>query len=136
MDISANYAADYQARADTLAAQVAQDYGKAFNTNARNELNVLTVLLLYERANLREQGLQKFLELTALENWPQTAPDAGCWLQLARALEQERFAHGQPFVLPISTLDLDLGGLSGETPYWKTFDQTKYDFSACAQFAP
>lgn len=136
IDVSAQYALDYAIAADFLIGEMELRYGEPFNEGGvYPELYSLTILKLYEKAGMSENGLQFFLEVTDISHWPNTSPLAQCWLQISRAMAQNDLKQNRSFVLPPGS------------SYWKNnLDMVKnyeeplklagYDTSACTSINP
>jgi hypothetical protein len=67
VDVSARYADEYLAELPPIIQRLEATYGHSWGDPypwGNPELDVLRILVLYEKAGLRKQGLQKFLEVT------------------------------------------------------------------------
>ena len=93
------------------------------------------VLILYDKAGLRDQALAPFLELTDLSShWPGTEKLNMCQLQVLRTQVQESYAAGRPLwdVPTIQHLErsfeLQEAWVKEQIDAWS---QAGYDLSAC-----
>jgi hypothetical protein len=136
INVSPSYADEYLAEARSIIETFQTEYGKPFSDgNINTELMALKILKLYEKAGLRDQGLQAFLEVTDGAHWPNTSDLSTCWLQNSRAIAQEDRKQGRPFRLPPSSARwLDNVGLVSEEV--KPSRQAGYDVSACQSIEP
>jgi hypothetical protein len=73
------------------------------------EWQLLEILFLYEKAGLRTEALQEFMEISDPTHWPQDDPWRVCWLQWRRASAAEDYRLGCPFSFPPLSLSDPLG---------------------------
>ena len=133
VDVSSRYAQEYVSEADRRASEVASHFGAPFD---RPIAELHSILLLYEQASLRDEGLDLFLHLSEPANWPGTPPDDLCWLQLARATASADFAADQPFSLPPTPWGFGWAGTPSFTERILELQQAAYDVSACLPLLP
>ena len=109
-------------------AELKSNYGQPFSTVV-SELDLIRIPLVYEQLNMREQGLELFLEISDISHWPNTDSEYTCWLQFTRAQFLSEYEMNKPFTVPSSP-----NGLAFTTIIKREFvnyDQNKYDLSAC-----
>jgi hypothetical protein len=137
-DVSSQHANDYRVMAEPLVEGVKAGFGSPFDsTKSATDLEVLTIFSMYQKAGLRNEGLDLFLELTDPVHWPGTPPYPACWLQLSRARAQIEFKLDQPFTLPIPSDYLDLAGPFSTSQYiQQNPEYASYDLSACKSSFP
>jgi hypothetical protein len=134
IDVSKSYKEDYVADADSIVNHLKAQYGKPFDEGEiRSETDVLTILKLYEKAGMSEEGLQVFLDVTDISHWPNTSTMSQCWLQISRAMAQEDFEQHRNFDLPPS---YSLGFNEVDQDLVKQLQQAGYDTSACTLVNP
>lgn len=134
VDHSREYPAEYRAELETIRRDLERRYGtrvQPFGTAP-----FLTMLDIVNESGMpAREGLDLFLEATALEHWPQTDPFTACWLQLARAYAQMGFAAGAPF--RIYPMDAGYSDNPDERRWLAGLAQTVadegYDTSLCPQ---
>ncbi len=131
VDVTPKYVDEYRAKGERLIASLEQKETVSFR-----EWDFLEILFVYEKANLRQEGLDHFLEITDPARWPNADPWEQCWLQGARAQALEDYAIGRPFQFPIFRFQ------SFAEPIWEVEDTveyfvgTPYDLSACVALLP
>ncbi len=134
VDVSKSYKEDYVADANSIANNLKARYGKPFDEGEiRSETDVLTILKLYEKAGMSEEGLQVFLDVTNISHWPNTSNMSQCWLQISRAMAQEDFKRNRIFDLPPS---YSLGFNEIDQDLVKQLTQAGYDAFACTLVNP
>ncbi|NUM44351.1 MAG: hypothetical protein HUU38_06550 [Anaerolineales bacterium] len=132
IDVTPKYADEYRKKGETILASL-----KEKKAVWPREFDLLEILFLYEKAGLRREAVDIFLEITDLSRWPNAIPDEVCWLQFARASIQEDFGRGRPFQFPA----FDLTNAYVETSFalahlLPKMDTQKYDLSACIALLP
>jgi hypothetical protein len=134
VDVSKSYTEDYMADANSIVSNLKSHYGKPFDEGEiRSEIDVLTILKLYEKAGISEEGLQVFLDITDISHWPNTSTMSQCWLQISRAMAQEDLKRHRNFGLPPS---YSLGFNEVDQDLVKQLEQAGYDTSACTLVNP
>lgn len=134
VDVSTNYANTYVEDANSIVSDLKSQYGKPFDEGLiRSEVEVLTILQLYEKAGLSKEGLQVFLDITDISHWNNTSSVSQCWLQISRAMAQEDFKQHGKFDLPPS---YSLGFNEIDHTLVKQLKQVGYDTSACTLVNP
>lgn len=132
IDASRDHANDYIERANVLAETVSSLYGGPFVPNPRRELDMISVLFLYETAGRRQAGYELFDGLANIENWPETDEVGQCWLQSASAAARWALEHGQAYGLPPTSDAVDVWISMDNFPsYYADWANAGYDISAC-----
>lgn len=108
------------------------NYGKSFATEL-SEQDLVRIPLVYEQLNMRDEGLELFLEISDPSHWPNTDPEYACWLQITRAQFLSEYETNKPFTIPISNYLLTFANFVIEREVAK-YDPNKYDLSACLTF--
>ena len=94
-------------------------------------LLILILLFLYDKAGLRKQAIQDFMEITDPVHWSKADEWYSCWLQIARASAQENYRLGKSFWFPPLNLT-NLYFPEKELAYaLDRVDSTRYDVSVC-----
>jgi hypothetical protein len=130
-DVTRQHIDDLLTRVETLTANIEAQYGQPFGSEPTTT-SVYQVLMLYQQMGMRQKGLETFLRLTDIQNWPSTMDQAICWLQLSRARAQEDYLTNREFsMIPATIYWLVYEHIIDE--WVKPLDKTKYDLSACYQ---
>ena len=102
----------------------------SFVAESTQEL-MIEVLQTYQQIDMREKGLEVFLDLTYPDSWSGIDQESICWLQVARATAQDEFKLGVPFSIPHSThtyLDTYINSIQF---FIQERNLRAYDVSAC-----
>jgi hypothetical protein len=129
VDASSDYQRAYRQRIDEIAGQFRDDFGEAFPGSSQAKARLLSILFLADTSDQRAYGLETFLDLTDLENWPDTDSFTACWLQLQRATAQDANQTGESF----STSPHPLEMVQNLPDLLAPLEEGKYDVSACRQ---
>ena len=126
VDMTAQFQDEYLARGQEIIQNIRASYG-----NRMPEWELLEILFLYDKAGLRKQAIQDFLEISDPAHWPNSDAWEICWLQIARASSQEDYRLGKPFYFPpLNLIDLYFPGK--QLAYaLNHVDTTRYDVSTC-----
>ncbi len=136
VDISSHYAEEYLLLVKPVISEIESQYGKPFDEGGiQREIDSLKILKLYEKAGLRGNGLQAFLEVTDLSHWPNTSNLSKCWLQVSRAMATNDVKQNQRFTMPPSS-HLWEENLNLVEYYEKPLREAGYDTSACSSLRP
>lgn len=135
VNVSTQYGSEYQAQLEAVVAEIKASGGSTSPVGPQH--SVLEILVLTERGGLdRRMGLEAFLDVTELDNYPDATPEERCWLQLARAHAQIDFENGVPFE-PYFFADISIAGwqpLSEQYPHLtQDIDTARFDVSACLE---
>ena len=95
VDVSPKYANEYLAKGAKLIREIQQLSKEGFP-----EWRLLSILFLYEKAGLRKQAFELFMDISAPSRWPDVSTEELCWLQFARATVSEDYRLGKPFHFP------------------------------------
>jgi hypothetical protein len=129
VDVTPKYANEYL----EYGAKIIQDIQK--NKKERfPEWQMLSILFLYEKAGLRKQAFDTFMDISAPSKWPDARTEELCWLQFARATVSEDYQQGRPYHFPEFRLEGEmidpLDALQRNMQFVDKL-KTKYDLSAC-----
>ena len=133
-DVSAQYTDDYRKVGQELLQSIRNSYGTTYW-----EWRLLEILFLYEKAGLRAEALQEFMDISDPVHWSQDDPWRVCWLQVARASAAEDYRLGRPFRFPPVSLSDALGypDLMLQHALEKQYiDPERYNLSACLPLLP
>jgi hypothetical protein len=127
VNVSEEYQEEYQQQLEAALVQLRDHYGQALDFVDIEAM--LRILVIYNEIEFpREEGLQKFLEVTKLTHWPGTDQGWRCWLQLAQANAQLDYEQHQPFQLYSISNIYFAPSLSDLT---HDLDAKRFDVSAC-----
>ena len=134
VDVTPNYADEYRAKGAGIVKSVQEKYESSFRDS-----ELLKILFLYEKAGLRDEAIEIFLELTNPLNWPNISQEEICWLQFARASATDDYLHERPFRFPEFRLEgavVDIIDYQFADNFEPGFNIDDYDISACEDFMP
>jgi hypothetical protein len=131
-DVTQQHQAEILSRIDALLAEVESSYGQAFEREDL-ESGVYQILLWHQLLGMRRKGLDLFLEITDIPNWPSSDLNQICWLELSRARAVEDYSKQLEFSIVPSSYYLAgaLGDYPGLSNLLESFDETTYELSAC-----
>lgn len=119
-------------RADAHLERLKSHFGEPFGHDEL-QIDAYSLLLLYERAGLRQQGLDAFLEVTDPQRWAGGNPRMECWLQLSRAHARDEYARNLPFT-PLPPLS-DFDPNTDVPKFAEALSGSGEDLSACERWS-
>jgi hypothetical protein len=129
VDVTPKYANEYLDYGARLVRDIQKSPEKRFP-----EWNLLRILFLYEKAGLRKQAFETFMDISDPSRGPAVHTAELCWLQYARASVSEDYQQGKPFHFPEFRLEGEmvdpLLALQRNMQFVNKL-KSKYDLSAC-----
>ena len=128
IDVSSEYKDEYIAEMEKRFPADFDNYGDYYK-----EHKYLWILFHYEKVGLREQAVDKFLEVTDPSHWPDLDTADKCWLQFRRALAVEDLKQQRPFTTENQMIEIpwEPGPFRG---YFNLLaNLSEYDLSACEE---
>ncbi|MCP5101486.1 MAG: hypothetical protein GY943_38560 [Chloroflexi bacterium] len=104
-NVTANYAADYLVDLDQYFMDVQTQYGSAITYPPTH---FLKILFESEKYNMRDEGIEVFLEVTDPANWPGTEQGYVCWLLVIREQALQQYNDNIPFTMPPTPLNISV----------------------------
>ncbi|MBW8012202.1 MAG: hypothetical protein FVQ83_13360 [Chloroflexi bacterium] len=92
------------------------------------QADMLEIVFQYEKADMRWQAVETFLELSDPANWSLVENSSLCWLQLSRAMIQDDYENGRPFREPPDTTYLSYDFYIN---LYEELSTANYDVSSC-----
>ena len=131
VDITPKYADEYRVRGEKIISALEQR-----ETVSSREWDFLEILFVYEKAGLRAEAIEIFLDITDPAHWQNVTAEQVCWLQFARAIALDDYNTGRPFRFPDLTFQYAISFSHSLGRFLPQIDQSKYNVSACIPLLP